>query len=331
MTSKSRALGRALPLSIAAILLLVIAPQLMADDVAARAHVTSSQQNVKKAGYSIGIGFGHHGHYGHGHYRHYRPYRYWYPHLYAYPYFAYHGAWGGYPRSRYFGGLDLNVKPKKTTQVYIDGNYVGVTGNFDGWPEYLWLEAFRRPASGGPNTYELILYSPGYQTVVRQVEVQPGVVIKIRENMVPGESIPPAELTRATPRKPRPVPRYQRSAPPERSTPPAEPPGSAQPERAAPVPRAGPNVLDARQQPARLKLLVAPADASVYLDGRFLGIAGEIGEQRSGILVDPGEHRIEIVRPGYAGRELSIDAEPGGEVMLEVELQLGASRTGASA
>ncbi|MCP3961866.1 MAG: PEGA domain-containing protein [bacterium] len=314
MTSKSRALGRALPLSIAAILLLVIAPQLMADDVAARAHVTSSQQNVKKAGYSIGIGFGHHGHYGHGHYRHYRPYRYWYPHLYAYPYFAYHGAWGGYPRSRYFGGLDLNVKPKKTTQVYIDGNYVGVAGSFDGWPEYLWLE---------PGNYELIFYNPGHETVVRQVEVRPGITLDIREVMQPGESIAVEDLTRGKPAK-QPAPRM------ETRRPPPEPRDRAPAPAPAPTRLARPDVIDARQEPARMLLQVAPADASVYLDGRFLGIAGEIGEQRGGILIDPGEHTLEIVRPGYSNRELTFEAEPGKAVTLEVELDPSASTAGLS-
>ena len=266
------------------------------------------------SGLRVSVGFhSHHGHY-YGHHGHYRPYRYhgyrgYYPYRYAYPHVYYHGTYRSPHAAARQGGLDLNVKPKKT-QVYVDGNYVGTTGNFDGWPEHLWLPE-------GSGSYELIFYNPGYATVVRQVEIRPGVVIQIHHQMQPGESIPPEELTTAKTKTREPTPRHEQRAAPE-STP---VPRSSH--RATPSP---PDVLDARQQPARLKLSIAPADASVYLDGRFLGIAGEIGEQRSGILVDPGEHRIEIVRPGYDSRELHFDADPDGEVKLEIELRSGASK-----
>ncbi len=304
---------RLLPLTVA-VYLLAAASQL------ATGEATTNTDGMRSAGVHVSLGFpfgfyGHHGH--HGYYRgHYRPYRYYpyrYPHVYTY---YRDGA------LRHYGGINLKVKPKKTTQVYVDGNYAGVAGNFDGWPEYLWLDASRGPASRGTNSYQLIFYNPGYETVVRQVEIRPGVVIKIHQEMQPGESIPPEELSTARPRSRAPAPpRHERQAAPERT--PAVPR-----ERATPAP---PEVLDARQQPARLKLSVAPADASVYLDGHFLGVAGKIGEQRSGILIDPGEHRIEIVRPGYTSQELRFDAEPRGEVKLEVELETGASRTGYSA
>ncbi len=301
---------RLLPLMIAAGLLAMAASPLTAGGPAA--------SDVLLAGLNVSLGFhghhGHHGHYrGHGHYRPYHHYYGYYPYRYFYPRVYYHGTYGVPRYASRFGGLDLNVKPKKTTQVYVDGNYIGHTGDFDGWPEHLWLEK---------DFYELIFYNPGYKTVVRRVEVQPGVVIKIREDMQPGESIAPEELSTAKVKQPAPAPRYQPKAAPAPAPEPLPAPG----ERAA-----RPDVLDARQQPARLKLSVAPADASVYLDGHFLGIAGEIGEQRSGILVDPGEHRLEIVRPGYASRELRFDADPGGEVELEVELQSGAAKTGYSA
>ncbi len=322
---------RLLPLTVAAYLLAAAAQPPAGDSHAG----TSSQSGLRVAGVHVALGYhGHHGHrglYG-GHHRYYRPHYYGHFYPFYYPRFYYHGYYGtSRYASRHFGGLDLNVKPKKTTQVYVDGNYVGLTGQFDGWPEYLWLEASRRAPSGGTNTYELILYNPGYRTVVRQVEIQPGVVIKIKEDMQPGESIPPEELTRAKAPRPEPAPRYPERATPERA--PAPEPGerAAPSARQAPAPAPRSDVLDARQHPARLKLSVAPADASVYLDGHFIGIAGEIGEQRSGILIDPGDHRLEIVRPGYTGRELSFEAKPGGEIELEIELQPGAARTGASA
>ncbi len=306
---------RLLPLSIAAYLLSALAARLPAGEATGEA----AGSHMRTAGMHLSLGFiGHHGHrYGH-YWGHYRPYRYhtyrYYPYRYPHTY-TYHrdGA------LRQYGGIDLNVKPKKTTQVYVDGDYVGVAGNFDGWPEYLWLEASRRPA-GGANSHQLIFYNPGYETVVRQVETRPGVVVKMRLHMQPGESTPPEELSTAKPKSRPAAPGHQLPAPAERQP-------AAPRELARPAPQ---DVLDARRQPARLKLSVAPADASVYLDGHFLGIAGEIGEQRSGILIDPGEHHIEIVRPGYVNHQLRFEAEPRGEVKLEIELEAGASRTSLS-
>ena len=312
MSKRVSALRRVLPLSIAAILLVAAAPQLPAAEIAVG--VGTAGHGYHFAGLRVGIGLGYHGHHhGHwGYWGHYYPYRY---HYRPYPYVYYHhrGHYGyPYLASGYFGALDLNVKPKRTTQVYIDGNYVGVAANFDGWPEYLWLE---------PGSYELIFYNPGYRTVVRQVEVRPGITLDIREAMQPGESIAVEDLTRNKPAE-RPAPsREARKAPPPQRAPAPAP---------APSRPAQPGVMDAREKPARMQLQVAPADASVYLDGRFLGIAGEIGEQRGGILIDPGEHTLEIVRPGYSNRKLTFDAEPGKEVELEVELDSSAAKAGLS-
>ncbi len=314
---------RLLPLTVAAFLLSAAAAQLPGGAGGSPEAAGAQDRGVRVAGVSLSLGF--HGHYGHGYYghRHYRPFYYYRPYYHYRPYpYAYHHYYD-YPRypSRFYGRLDLEVRPKKTTQVYIDGNYVGVAASFDGWPEHLWLEK---------DSYELIFYNPGYETVVRHVEVRPGALIRIREDMRPGESIPPEELTSARePEAPRygpgsrgyaqREPAYERRAP----LPPAAP--------REPAPPAGSGVTDVRPEPARVKLVVAPADATVYLDGRFLGVAGELGEQRSGILIDPGEHVIEVVRPGYRGQELKFEAAPGGEVELEVDLDAKTTKAGYSA
>ncbi|MEM7357157.1 MAG: hypothetical protein AAF657_40455, partial [Acidobacteriota bacterium] len=286
------------------------------------------------------ISIGHRGHYGFGGYygyrgyrgRSYSPYAYYGPHHrhygphHPYRYYPYPYRYSYRYRNSDFGRLDFNVKPKKTTQVFIDGNYVGVAGNFDGWPDHLWLEQ---------DSYEVILYNPGYETVVRHVEVQPGVRIDIRETMQPGESTPPEELSTAKAKEKkapsyRSVPRYRDPSPSReapRRVPPAAPPAAPQ---AAPPAPTGPGVLDARGEPARLELSIAPGDASVYLDGHFLGVADELGEQ-GGILVDPGEHVLEIVRPGYTSREVEFDAKPGKKLDLDVELQSKSSKAGFSA
>ncbi len=140
------------------------------------------------AGFRGHYGFyGHHRSYGHGvhhglhgYHRYHGHSHYYYPRFYGYSGGLRHGV-----ASKYFGALDLNVKPKNT-KVYLNGNYIGVTGNFDGLPRYLWLEQ---------GTYEVIFYNNGYSTVVREFVIRPGVVIDVEQRLLPGESVPPAVLT----------------------------------------------------------------------------------------------------------------------------------------
>ena len=65
---------------------------------------------------------------------------------------------------------------------------------------------------------------------------------------------------------------------------------------------------------------VQPDDASVYLDGRFLGTGRELAALRSGLIVDPGEHRVEVVRPGHQSAERTIDVESGRLLHVQIEL-----------
>ena len=74
---------------------------------------------------------------------------------------------------------------------------------------------------------------------------------------------------------------------------------------------------DLRAEPARTVLSIAPADASVYLDGRFLGLASELPRE---LLIDPGSHRLEVLRPGFLSQAVDFDAEPRGTVELDVRL-----------
>ncbi len=84
--------------------------------------------------------------------------------------------------------------------------------------------------------------------------------------------------------------------------------------------RRGADRLDARGEPGSVKLEIEPDDASVYLDGRFLGTGRELARLRAGLIVDPGEHRIEVVRPGRQSEEKSFSVRAGEEVRLEIEL-----------
>ena len=75
---------------------------------------------------------------------------------------------------------------------------------------------------------------------------------------------------------------------------------------------------DARPQPARLELSLAPGDAAVYLDGNFLGLAAELPEE---LWVDPGTRLLALARPGFDGQVLHLEVEAGEELEVEVRLE----------
>ena len=239
-------------------------------------------------GYSsyYGYGYGFHGYYG------YPLYGYW-P---AYSPYSYYPRYGGYVvadaaqagRPVPIGAIDLNVKPKKA-QVFVDGRYVGLIKNFDGFPNYLWLQR---------GSYELTFYLPGYENLVRRIDVIPGEVITFQDRLQAGV----AKLPEARSDVREPAARRQRPA-----------------RRAAPE-GAESDITDLRSEPASLDLRVRPADASVYLDGRFLGSGRELSNLRAPLIIDSGEHVLQVVHPDFATERREFAAEPGEDVDLEVEL-----------
>ena len=132
--------------------------------------------------------YGHYGHYGgyrHGYYGH---------HGYRYsPYYSYGDSYyrprGGLDRQAArlagLGALDLSVRPRKGVGVYLDGKHIGVVGDFDGYPSYLWLKE---------GTYQLVFYRDGYMTVVREYTIHPGAVVDVELRMERGRSVPPEKL-----------------------------------------------------------------------------------------------------------------------------------------
>jgi len=250
----------------------------------------------------------------HRHYRHGGIYwNSWYPSPW-YPW-GYGGwGWGGgvvvYPNTNFrHGALDLDVTPEQA-EIYVDGNLVGRADDFDGFPDYLWLEK---------GTYDVVIYAEGYQTIARQYSIYQGMVIDVEDRMTPGESIRPESLVaKSTVNRDERLRRDRESEEDwRRSRAREDDPKAYEP---AP-PERRPQALDARGEPGRLVLRVEPGDATVYLDGRFLGTGDELARLRSGLIVDPGEHRLEIVRPGREQKTESFTVEAGEELRLEIELE----------
>ncbi len=243
------------------------------------------------------------------------------------------GGWGpygwGYDGWGYFrpdaGAVDLDIKPEKA-KIYLDGDYIGVADNYDGFPRYLWLK---------PGTYEMVIYKEGFETLKRRLKVVAGEVIDMNDRMVPGESTSPEEIygeedvshdvapprtlnqtMRERSERPRiPAPVRRSREPGDEVQRGAEPRGELDRVRSA-----GPRV-DQRGEPGRLELVVSPIDAVVYLDGRLLGSGAELARLHSAMLVDPGSHTLEVTRPGYETKTLEFEVEPGELVELDAKLQ----------
>ncbi len=264
--------------------------------------------------YGYGYGYRHHSHGYYGGHSYYYP-SYGYFGFYRIPlYFGYgygydgygygydgygyrgYGPGRGYGYSRgsgdEWGALDLDVSPEKA-RIYVDGQRIGVADNFDGFPGYLWLEA---------GTYDVVIYKEGYETISRQYTVYPGVVIDVEDRMVPGEAVLPEDLmAKSSARRDARLKQDRERAAQARLR-----------ERA--------DLMDARGEPGRLALEVEPGDASVYLDGRFLGTAEELSRLHSGLIIDAGDHSLQIVRPGYEDKTVEFEVDSGEQYDLEVEL-----------
>ncbi|MEM8962356.1 MAG: PEGA domain-containing protein [Acidobacteriota bacterium] len=230
----------------------------------------------------------------------YGPYFYW---DFGFPWVSSHGRY--YPRYPYYsyqreyeyqGAIDFDVRPEEA-EIWIDGGYVGQADDLDGFPTFLWLDE---------GTYDVVIYLDGYETISRQYSVYPGVVIDVEDRMKPGTATKPGELFPKTTER--------RDARIQRDRERAEAADWSQARRVSPD---GDQTSDA---PGRLRFEVEPEDAAVYLDGQLLGIAGELKFNNNGFTVTPGEHVIEISRPGYETESVTIDVESGEKVVVELTL-----------
>ncbi|MEO1366440.1 MAG: PEGA domain-containing protein [Acidobacteriota bacterium] len=215
---------------------------------------------------------------------------------------GYYGA-GGYSASGYessygtgvgVGALDLDVSPEEAL-IFIDGKLVGTADDYDGFPDFLWLEE---------GTYDVAIYHPGYETIFRQYSIYPGLTIDVEDSMRPGESIHPDD------HGPKTTERRDARIELDRQR------------------RAEADAAEARRsQPqqgveiGRLVLDIWPADAAVYLNGNFLGQAAEVSQLSAGILVEPGEHDLQVVHPDFPKRDLKIALGPGERQELAIVLE----------
>ena len=221
-----------------------------------------------------GLTFGHgYGAYGYGH--------------------GYHGPVVYSNRHGYrMGALDLNVRPKNA-EVYVDGQYVGLARQYDGFPGHLWLEK---------GVYEVSFYRPGFETETRTVKILTDLILDLDLDLREGVAVKP-----------------EMRFGPEDYDQADEMDGM---ERSSDMRRDEMRRRATRgDYQARLHLDVEPEQALIYLDGNILGTGAELAGLHAGLILSAGTHTLEVVHRGFETVERSIVVEPGEEVDFELTLE----------
>ena len=198
------------------------------------------------------------------------------------------------------GAIRLQIKPNKAL-VYVDGDYVGIVDDFDGMFQKLVLPTGR---------HEISIEVDGYRTHQITVYISEGQTVKYRADLEGGEGSPTFDDLTGGEAYAGPVQTSRRQAESPEQQGLEYPRAESEETRAATVP----------SDAGRLRVDVRPEDATVYVDGHFVGTSQIL--RREPLPLPPGPHLIEVVRPGYKTyqatvtvkssetRELTIDLRP---------------------
>jgi hypothetical protein len=240
-------------------------------------------------GLSVGFGWygsvGWYGAFGYPYYGY--PYAYGYPYPAAYPYPAYYWDYGGSAR--------IQIQPRHA-EVFIDGHFVGLVDDFDGWAQRL---------NVAPGEHELTVYLKGYQTYRENVLFRPGATLRVGHVLQP--------LAPGQPEEPRPAPSPART--PSRTSRNEYPPEDAQRRPGSPVP--SPRRGAESGEYGSLAVRVQPLDAEVIVDGEPWQSpdAGSVTLQLS-----EGTHKVEVRKDGYRTYAAEVRVRRGDTTSLNVSL-----------
>jgi hypothetical protein len=207
--------------------------------------------------------------------------------------------------------VDTDVEPEHA-RVVLNGELIGTADDFDGYPDYLYLE---------PGHYTVELRLQGYKSETVEIDASPGryVPIKLKLERIPGEKAAPWYD------RPKGLPIGRVFGPAQTAQQGAA--GTAGPDTSL-RPELNPPPGPAAARPAAerwsaLELRVSPANAAIYVDGSLVGTAQELGRLERGLAVKPGRHRIEVLAPGYASKTVEVDLQEGQRQQVVVELAEG--------
>ncbi|MHB8798011.1 MAG: PEGA domain-containing protein [Thermoanaerobaculia bacterium] len=267
----------------------------------------------------------------------------------------YHWGFGGVvivedysPDPYRYARVDTDVSPE-AAEVYLDGTYIGSADDFDGYPDFLWLEEGK---------YTIEFRHPSYETLKHEVEVRPGQAVRFRDELKlePGKK------------------RLEATEPPRRGTPHGRVFGKPEErgrdrtgrfdarveagrdrdrdrdeieeleelerleeladeleeadEDVLPAPKARADEKEGRSfrealpaERGRLRFEIEPADAAVYLDDDYVGTGEELAGLRRGVPVAAGKHTVSVVRPGFVTKTIEVEAKQGAAIDVVVELE----------
>jgi hypothetical protein len=233
----------------------------------------------------------------------------WYNPWWGWPYGYYPSLYrsGEEYRTRWTA-VKTDVEPDEAA-LYLDGKLIGSADDFDGFPDRLYL---------GRGHYRLEFRLPGYETYSTEIDAAPGRSFRIDQHLkkVPGakqhgtyeSARPEGGIVRFFAKR-------GSSAEPQSPEAPEGGPGEYREEY-----RHDRDEMDDQEADARLFFEVEPAEAAIYIDGRFAGGAQDLNSMDEGFVVEPGEHHITVVCPGY--RESTLVVTAGGRKTTRVRLSL---------
>lgn len=233
--------------------------------------------------------------------------------------------------------VDLDVSPEET-RVLLDGKLIGVADDFDGYPDYLYLE---------PGEYTLEFQLPGYKTETMKVSAEPGRFVPVDMELArePGEKTPawwdrPRDLPASRVFGPLTAPNKKGDEEEEsRGTDPALRQdtvvgnGQVHPQEGkgadpalrpetresagaiAPAMKAGTG--------ASLDFKILPPRAAVYVDGVLVGSGEELAHLERGLSVLAGRHKIEAVAPGMVQQAIEVEVAAGDRRSVVIDLASG--------
>lgn len=93
------------------------------------------------------------------------------------------------------------------------------------------------------------------------------------------------------------------------------------------------SLLPNAQEPkvtSQLKLTIHPPRAAVFVDGNYVGHAGELGGAVHALLISPGKHHIKVELPGYRTFETEVTLLAGQKSEVKTELVKGSVELGSA-
>lgn len=215
----------------------------------------------------------------------------------------------GYPAWGYrfhpdYAMVDCDVDPEEAL-VVLDGEMLGEADDYDGFPSYLFVR---------PGQHVLEFKVEGRQTLVIRGAFLSGAFVRVDRELEDGGAEQlvllgdPVDVTHAAGAV---------------YSPPVLPPDDGPAGVSVPAGMAQVETVVAQDvaEAGFLKLQVTPADAAVYIDDRFFGSGDEISRLHGYIRLSPGEHTIQVNRPGYQARTLPVNVIRGEKQSLDVLLQ----------